>query len=209
MKGYYFLASLLPPIEIGRVPSLGYSELQELLKVNLEPEDLARVRAFLHLIDFENMRAFWANEPFDRRGNIQSTGEMEQALLNREWPDGEEFPLYLKDYLDKYHSVPDRLKHFSYLMTLFFNHEIESQEGFLKGIFQFFREFRLVLLGFRAKKVGKDPSVELQYEDSSDPIVAQILAQKMPRFTNLLLNIATSSRYLKSMEIILLNSTEP
>lgn len=178
MKEYYFLAGLLPPIEIGRVPSLGYSELQELLRINLEPEELARVHAFLRLIDFENMRALWSNEPFDRRGNVHSPEEMEQALLNREWPNREEFPLYLQDYLDKYQSVSDRLKHFPYLMTLFFNHEIETQEGFLNAIFQFYREFRLVLLGFRAKKVGKDPTAELQYEDSSDPIVAQILAQK-------------------------------
>ena len=34
------------------------------------------------------------------------------------------------------------------------------------------------MLGFRAKLIGRDISKELQFEDSSDIIVAQILAQK-------------------------------
>jgi uncharacterized protein DUF2764 len=42
----------------------------------------------------------------------------------------------------------------------------------------FEREWRLVMIGLRAKELGRDVTKELQYEDFSDPIVAHILAQR-------------------------------
>lgn len=177
MKEYYFLASLLPTLEIGHIPTLSFPELIDLLSINLAPEDWAKVREFLRLVDIENIRAYWTDEDFDPRGNVPAS-EMEQALLYQAWPGGEEFPLYLKDYLDKYHSNEERIYHFSLLLNQFFIHESELESGFLADYFAFQRELRLVLLGFRAKKLKKDVSLELQYEDPTDPIVAQILAQK-------------------------------
>jgi len=177
MKEYYFLASLLPPLEIGHVPSLGFPELKDLLAINLAPEDLEKVRKFLRLIDIENMRAFWSGEPFDPRGNLNRAA-MELAIQDQMWSPSEEFPIYLSDYLDKYHSVADRLSHFSLLLNQFFLNESEEESGFLRDYFIFQREMRLVMVGFRAKKLHKDISKELQYEDPTDPIVAQILAQK-------------------------------
>ncbi len=177
MTEYYFLASLLPPLEIGHVPGLGFTELKELLRTNLTSGDLERVTHFLRWIDLENLRSFWAKQPFDPRGNVREN-EMEQALINVQWPVGEEFAPYLQDYLEKYHSTEERLQHFSLLMSQFFAQFMEGEEGFLKDFFTFQREMRLVLVGFRTKKLGKDVALELQYEDPTDPIVAQVLAQK-------------------------------
>ncbi len=177
MTEYYFIASLLPPLEIGHVPGLGFPELKELVRINLTDVDQRRVWRFLRFIDLENLRSFWAKEPFDPRGNLNSH-EMEQALLDFQWPNGEDFPLFLQDYLNKYHSNEDRLEYFPLLMSLFFQYQMEDQEGFLKDFYNFQREMRLVMVGFRAKKLGRDVAVELQYEDATDPIVAQILAQK-------------------------------
>lgn len=177
MREYYFIVSLLPQLEIGHIPSLGFPELMDLLAINLSENDLEKVRKFLRLIDIENMRAFWSGEPFDRRGNVNRSA-MEQALTDQAWPNGEEFPIYLKDYLNKYTSVEGRLYHFPFLLNQFFLYEAEEESGFLKDYFNFQREMRLVMVGFRAKKLHKDLSKELQYEDSTDPLVAQILAQK-------------------------------
>lgn len=177
MTEYYFLASLLPPLEIGHVPALGFSELKTLLEANLTEADQIKVRKFLRILDLENLRAFWAKEDFDPRGNVQPD-QMEQALLDVAWPVGEEFPPYLQDYLERYHTSEERLHYFPLLMTEFFNYAIEHESGFIRDYLAFQREMRLVLLGFRAKKLGRDLFEELQYEDSTDPIVAQILAQK-------------------------------
>ncbi len=177
MTEYYFLASLLPPLEIGHVPGLGFKELKVLLDANLTGGDQEIVQQFLRVLDLQNFRAYWGGEPLDPRGNVRAS-EIEQTLLEFQWPNGEEFPDYLRDYLEKYHSPAERFMHFGWLMGDFFTHQIEQQFGFLRNYFAFQREMRLVLVGFRAKELGRDVSLELQYEDPKDPLVAQILAQK-------------------------------
>ncbi len=182
---YYFLASLLPPLEIGHVPTLGFQEFRELMRINLTEEHWHQIGRFLRLIDLENMRALWLQEPLDPHGNANRE-KLEQAILEERWPDGEEFPAYMVDYLVRYSSVEERVAHFPLLLAQFFNEQLENQEGgqeqlhtdFFGKYFAFQREMRLVVLGFRAKKLDRDPVVELQYEDETDPLVAQILAQK-------------------------------
>ncbi len=177
MNEYYFLASLLPPLEIGHLPALGFQELQELIRSNLTKRDRIKVQRFLSQIDIENMRAYWAHEPLDPRGNLNRE-HLEQALQDFRWADGEPFPFFLTAYLEKFQSNQERKDHFPFLMSQYLNYMIETEEGFLHDYFIFQRELRLVMVGFRAKKWGRDISEELQYEDPSDPIVAQILAQK-------------------------------
>ncbi len=159
------------------MPSLGFKEFKELLQLNLNKEDKRRTQNFLRMIDLENLRSYWAKEGFDPRGNV-SREEMEQALFDVQWPVGEDFSPFLCDYLDKYHSDKERLKHFPLLMSHFYDRAVEEGSGFLRDFFSFQREMRLVMVGFRAKKMQRDVAVELQYEDASDPIMAQVLAQK-------------------------------
>ncbi len=177
MSNYYFLVSLLPQLEIGNMPKLGFSELKELLRVNLSSEDLQKVKQLLALIDYENFRSIWSGEPIDRRGNFNKE-ELEQALADQTWPNGEEFPDYLKDFLSSYQSPQERVQHFGRLMSAFIEDNIVHREGFLREFFSFEREKRLVLVGFRAKKMKKNIDAELQFEDPNEPLVAQILAQK-------------------------------
>lgn len=176
MSEYFFLTSLLPPLEIGHVPTLGFSEFKTLMNESLSRKDLEKVRDFLHLIDLENLRAFWADEPFDPRGNY-TPDQTSQALMDYAWEGGEPFPSYLTDFLEKYRGTKERLQHFPLLMTRFFEYEMGHTQGFVREYLAFQRELRLVMLGFRAKKLGKNVAEELQYEEGSDPLVAQILAQ--------------------------------
>ncbi|NGX55421.1 MAG: hypothetical protein KR126chlam2_01056 [Chlamydiae bacterium] len=181
MKQYYFLASLLPHLEIGHVPALGYPEFKEFLSVNMSDEGLERIKRFLRLVDIENLRALWTGEPIDPRGNLNQE-ELEQAVIELSWPGEEEFPDYLREFLQKYHSNEEKADNFYLLMSRFLEDEKENESGFLKEYFNFEREWRLVMVGFRAKKLGKRVEVELQFEDPTDPIVAQILAQKDAKF---------------------------
>ena len=43
---------------------------------------------------------------------------------------------------------------------------------------EFEHDIRVLLAGFRAKKLGLDVAEELQYEDLDDPVVASVLMQK-------------------------------
>jgi len=177
MTKYYFLAALLPELEIGHVPLLGTKELKGLFQVNLSKSDQEVIKRFLRLIDVENFRAYWSKEPLDQHGNLNES-QIEKALIDLSWPNDEEFPDYFLEFLEKYHSNEDRVRHFSILMSRFLQHESEKESGFLAEFFTFQREFRLVMVGFRAKTVGRDLMLELQYEDAKDPIVAQIIGQK-------------------------------
>lgn len=177
MTEYYFLASLLPQLEIGHVPTLGFSEMKELLRTNLKAEDAEKVKTLLRLIDFENMRRIFAGERIDPRGNLNAE-ELKEALNLGQFSDEEEFPTYLGDFLEKYKSNEERIAKFPQVLGRFLQETSENEEGFLHDFFRYEREMRIVLAGFRAKKLHKNIEEVLQYEESTDPIVAQVIAQK-------------------------------
>lgn len=177
MGTYFFLASLLPDLQIGHIPSLGYAEFKDLLKESLTSDDWKKVTQLLRLIDIENMQALWTGEPLDKHGNCNKE-ELEQAIQDQIWPNGQQMQSEVVNFLNKYATNKERLEHFPLLMSRFLKHSTEKSSGFLRKYFEFEKELRLVLIGFRAKLLHRDVSVELQYEDAGDPLVAQILAQK-------------------------------
>lgn len=172
MSNYFFVAASLPPLVLGQKPDISFEELKNLLSVNLTKEDLKKTIVLRRFIDLNNIRALLLEQPIDTRGNL-SEKELDEALLIRNI-----LPAYVFDFLDQYSLPEDQLKNFSGLLTRFFAEEIPKQKGFLKDYLIFERDWRLVMLGLRAKETRRDVVRELQFEDFSDPIVAQILAQK-------------------------------
>ena len=172
MTKYFFLGSVLPPHKIGSKSDFAFEDLLELFQENMKRHDLEKVALIRQYIDLKNVRQLLKKQPLDPRGNLTEK-ELDEALLNREG-----LPEYLFDYFEGYESLEDQLRHFSKVFILFFKEMDEKQQGFLKFYFNFEREWRLILTGYRAKKLGVDPAKELQHEDFTDPLVAQILAQK-------------------------------
>jgi hypothetical protein len=177
MKEYYFLASFLPQLEVGHVPKLGFSELKELIAINVLPEDQKRVTQLLRQVDLENLQALWSGLPIDPRGNLTEE-ELHQALLQGGWRENEPFEESLEEFLLKYHDQEQRLENFSRLLSEFFKEKRETLSGFLREYYNFQYEWQWVIAAFRAKKEGRDIAAELQNEESFDPLIAQILAQK-------------------------------
>ncbi len=169
MASYYFLIAAFPPLVLGVKPELSFKEVKGMLRLNLSAADFRKVEQLLRPIDFYNIRAFWLGLPLDDRGNFDAK-ELEEALLVQD-----PFPPYLVDFLDRYENTQDRLRYFSSLYASLYHEEVE---GFLKKYYQFERGMRLILTALRAKETGKDIVRELQFEDPTDPLVAQVLAQK-------------------------------
>ncbi len=169
---YYFLLPALPPLSLKSAPEMTHKELKDLLSLNLSPADLKKLRILLHPIDIYNIRALWLGQPLDERGNLTAT-ELEDALLV---PDN--LPLYLVEFLDRYESTETRLKAFPSLVASLFRETGEEFKGFLGKYYHFERERMLILTALRAKATGRDIVRELQFEDPSDPFIADILAQK-------------------------------
>lgn len=172
MTNYYFLASLLSPLSLRQKPELSLSYLGRLLNTSLKPADLKKLNSLRQLIDIYNLRSFWLGNPIDRRGNL-SEDELEAALVTHSG-----LPAYVLDFISKYPNNEQRIRQFPLLIHQYYEKEIDQSKGFVKKYLQFERDLRLVMVGFRAKELGKDVSEELQYEDPFDLIVAQILAQK-------------------------------
>jgi len=172
MSNYYYLAASLPPLEFPSVPDISFESLKESLRLNLSEKDLKKVEALRLFVDISNIRPLLLEEEIDPRGNL-SEKELDEAVLVRDF-----LPDYVFDFLDKYDTLPDKLRHFSELLSHFFAAELQEQTGFLKEYLIFEREWRLVVLALRAKTVRRDVIRELQFEDFNDPIVSQIIAQK-------------------------------
>ncbi len=177
MREYYFLASLFPSLEIGHIPTLGFAELQEFLSTNLHPNDFEQVTLVRRQIDMENLLCVWLEQPLDPHG-LLTKEQWLYALETQQWDEEHPFPLYFSDFLREHPTTERRIKAFSLLMSAFLSDNGDHRGEFLTEYFVFQKQFRLVLIGFRAKQLGKDLRAELQFEEGSDPLVAEILAQK-------------------------------
>lgn len=172
MTDYYFLATSLPPLQLGIPPEMNFEELSPMLEDNLSANDFEKTTVIRQFYDLQNIRALWKKQPLDPKGNLVLT-DLESSLFSREG-----VPEYLTHFLDSYDSNADRLSHFSALISGFFSMEQAKAEGFLKEYLKFERAWRLLLTAFRAKQLKRDLVKELQFEDPNDDLVASILAQK-------------------------------
>lgn len=172
MTNYYYLATLLPEIQIGMPVDLDSSEMKTLIRENVTKEDIRKIQTALRYFDIQNIRAFWKEEPFDPLGNYDPV-EMEEMLITRLG-----LPDYVYDYMDTYTEVEERVANFSKLVGLFFEHEIDQADGFMKEYLTLERDWRLIFTAFRAKKLGRDVAHELQFEANGNDVVSQIIAQK-------------------------------
>lgn len=172
MTKYYYVGVSLPPLSFDAPPEITFAAFEDLLRNNLAKGDYEQTRRMQDLYDLLNLRSLWLGEELDPRGNLNEV-ELEEALVNNAG-----LPPYVYDFLARYDKIADRLRHFPWLLARFFQYAIEESSGFLRDYLTFEREWRLVFAGFRAKKLGRDLSVELQYEDPEEDLIAQMLAQK-------------------------------
>jgi len=98
---------------------------------------------------------------------------LEEALLV-----GDGLPPFVLAFVNRYESLEDRLRYFPSLMASLYRETISQTKGFLRRLYQLDREIRLCLTALRAKTAHKDLIREFQFEDPSDPFVAQLIAQK-------------------------------
>jgi len=172
MGNAYFLAASLPPLELKEKPGITFEEFKNRLELNLSPKDLELASVLRRLVDLYNIRSLFLEEAIDPRGNFDEK-ELDEALLTRDL-----LPEYVFDFLDRYETVADKVKYFFGLLTLFFQEEMAKHTGFVRWYLRFEREWRLVLMALRSKRSKRDLIAQLQFEDFSDSLVADILAQK-------------------------------
>jgi hypothetical protein len=172
MAEYYFVGTVLPPLSFDVPPEISFASLDTLLRDNLTAKDYEKTLVIRRFFDILNLRSFWLGEELDPRGALSEL-DLEEALLSRVG-----LPSYVYEFVDKYPKQEDRLHHFPFILARFFQSAQEIQDPFLVRYLNFERELRLVMTAFRAKKLGRDLSVELQYENPEEDLIAQLLAQQ-------------------------------
>jgi hypothetical protein len=172
MSKYYFITTLLPPLQIGQAPELPSSELDFLLKMNLTEKDYKDVEVLRRYIDIQNIRHFWRNEPLEEGGNVGQK-EIEEALLHAEL-----FPPYVFSFMETYPRTEQRLEHFSLLLRDFFRYEIAHTSHFVQDYLRTEWEKRLVFTALRAKNLKRSLQEEFKLEDPEDPFIQHILEQE-------------------------------
>jgi len=172
MTNYYFVGASLPQIKIGAPLEMTFADYDQLLKLNLNTGDYRLTQAYRRYWDIRNAYALWTGEPLDPHGNLTGR-ELEEALFA-----AEELPGYVQEYLRKYVSKESRLENFPELIATYFRVESQKANGALKFVLDLERQLRFVLVCFRAKRLGRNMLVELQYEDPEEPFIAQLLAYK-------------------------------
>lgn len=171
MTKYYYVGTFLPTLSFAQDPEIAISELDILLRDNLSEGDNKKIEAIRQFYDLFNLRFFWLEQEIDPRGNMSSM-ELEEALITRS-----RFPGYVYDFIDQYPKKEDRIHYFPYLLAQFFKGS-GNRDPFLGKYLKFEREIRLIMTAFRAKQLRRDLSVEFQYEDPNEELIALLLAQK-------------------------------
>ncbi|MEM8727204.1 MAG: DUF2764 family protein [Chlamydiota bacterium] len=172
MSGYFFLGSSLPSISVGSEPGISFDDLMVLYKENLGSSDLGKVKVIRGYVDLKNIRNLIRKEKIDHRGNLDEQ-RLDEAMINREG-----LPSYVFDFLEEYREASEQLRNYSKIFISFFREADNEYRGFLREYFRFERGWRVLLAGYRAKRLGVDPAIALRHEDLHDPLVAQVLAQK-------------------------------
>lgn len=173
MARYYYIGTALPALYFDVPPEISLSEFEHLLKDNLTEHDYEKTQVIRNAYDILNLKSLWLEEELDFWGNYDAHA-LEEALVSQVG-----LPQYIYDFIEAHEKVEDRIRYFPALLARFFKEETAKHpKGFLHDYITFEREWRLVFLGFRAKKLGRDLSVELQYEDPEEDFIAQLLAQK-------------------------------
>lgn len=179
MAQYYFLSSFLLPQNPEARPVYSLLDLDDLLSLNLIKRDFDVYVILKRFFDFDNFAFFFAGKPIVHSFGMVTQENVESMLRSQKWADDDEFEDFFKDFLLRYKTSQERLHHFSSLVREFLSYyQKNSYSEFLRTYFKFKQDLRVILAGFRARLLHQDVSYVLRNEDSSDPVVLQVLIQK-------------------------------
>ncbi|WP_348662866.1 DUF2764 family protein [Chlamydia vaughanii] len=178
MTQYYFLSLFFLPQLPESCPVYSFEDLDDLLHLNLSKEDLEYYVVLKRFFDFDNFAFFWADKPLVQSYGVVTQDNVESMLKLQQWSDACEFEDFFKDFLLQYKTPKERLNNFSSLIREFLAYYQNSPSEFLRTYFTFKQNLRVILAGFRSRVMNLDVSYVLRDEDSSDPVVLQVLMQK-------------------------------
>ncbi|PCI78266.1 hypothetical protein COB21_01155 [Candidatus Aerophobetes bacterium] len=163
MSRTFFLASVLPPLELKAPAEILFDKLVFLYEENLDSRDRKALSHLRSFIDLSNVCRVIEGKPIDMRGNF-SEQEIDEGLLHNVF-----LPEELFHFLDTYESKEERIKNFPLFELLFLKQQAEKTVGFRSFYFRFQFELKVLLAHWRSIKMGdsvlESVGSELEEED--------------------------------------------
>ncbi|MDP1879691.1 MAG: DUF2764 family protein [Parachlamydiaceae bacterium] len=172
MANYYYVGTYLPSLSFDLAPEITLARLELLLQDNLTPADYEKTKILRRFYDILNLRSLWLGEEFDPFGEMKIF-EIGEALISNQG-----LPAYVYEFIESNPLKEDRIRHFPFLVTKFFQSGKEIRDPFLRHYLNFERELRLVMTALRAKKLNRNLAEELQFEDPEEAFIAELFAIK-------------------------------
>ncbi len=172
MTRTFFVGSALPALEVGKELEWTFDDLMAFFSLNLSSGQKKSIEQVRSYIDLLNVRQMLRKGPLDPHGKLTEK-ELDEALVHREG-----LPSYLFTYLEGFESSKEQDRHYARVLISFFQEMKRAARGFVHFYFSLERDLRLILTALRAKRRKLDVTKELQDEDFSDSLIAQLLAQK-------------------------------
>ncbi len=168
-----FVSGSLPPLEFDSKPDINSPLLRSLFEENLSKRELKKIHVLQFWIDLSNIQnAMYKTKSFDPRGMFSE--DMLKMLLK----EGDGLPEYVTSFFADFTTEAERKRNFLALVAGYFQEERKKAKGFVREFLEFEHNIKILLTGFRTKRLGRDVARELQFEDSADPIVQMVLLQK-------------------------------
>lgn len=177
MTQYFFLSSMLPELNFLDSLSMSFDDLDNLLLLNLEKKDYQKWVILKRFFDLENFAFLWAHKTITHSFGEVTRANAEQLLSEGCWANYDLFESFFLDFLNAYQTQELRLLNYSNLVRSFLSY-YQDHDFFFSNYFQFKKDLRIILAGYRAKNLGLDISYVLREEDAQDTIVYQVLMQK-------------------------------
>lgn len=168
MSAHYFLTAILPPLTLDGDLDIDIADLKELVDVNCDVNEVRQLRLFLTLADLHNLNALWSGRPSVVEGNLS------RDELNFWQESPLEMPVFLEEFIRKWRSNEEKLKHFDALVLGFFGFaEGRAPPGFLKEWFHMEQAWQVALAAQRASSLGQ--TEEFSALDQLDPWQSELL----------------------------------
>lgn len=171
MQLYYLICSL-PPLDFDHPPPLSVDSYLTVASDLMSEKELKSIEVLLRYIDIENLYAVWTKNPWNAQGQWSEKELKTRSLLQ------EKMPGYVSAYLQRYHDLDKKIRHFGELVSLYFRKELKEAHGFLKQYLEFEWRLRIAMAFLRAQLLERDLKEELQFYDFQDPFMDQIMGQK-------------------------------
>lgn len=169
---YYF--ATLPPLKWGTNLPISAHECLQGFKANFSHDERRQLRALRFYFDVFNVLQMIVSEDYSPEV-LHPWGNFSRPSLRSMMENPEEFPPPFESYFRKRRDPEQQLEEFDVLLNRVFHYKNAKKNAFMVHFFEFERDLRIVLTGYRAKERGEDIATHLNFSDRENLLLKEVV----------------------------------